>query len=152
MKSLAHPRDKAEILDRLRRLRPDGPRRWGSMSASETLCHLADSFRMLVGEKAIRDRSTLLQRTLVKWIALWAPMQWPPGIRTTPEFDQHAGGTPPAEFAADLAQLEMLLERIGSDTRRLHGQRHPLFGRMSERAWLRWGYLHVDHHLRQFGL
>jgi hypothetical protein len=28
---------------------------------------------------------------------------------------------------------------------------HPIFGPMSEAAWLRWGYLHADHHLRQFG-
>jgi len=28
---------------------------------------------------------------------------------------------------------------------------HPIFGGMSERAWLRWAYLHTDHHLRQFG-
>jgi hypothetical protein len=28
---------------------------------------------------------------------------------------------------------------------------HPLFGPMSRAAWLRWGYLHLDHHLRQFG-
>jgi hypothetical protein len=28
---------------------------------------------------------------------------------------------------------------------------HPIFGRLSPAAWLRWGYLHCDHHLRQFG-
>ena len=27
---------------------------------------------------------------------------------------------------------------------------HPISGSMLERAWLRWGYLRVDHHLRQF--
>ena len=54
------------------------------------------------------------------------------------------------EFAADLARLEALLEHVAA-ARDLDGQRHPTFGRMSEGAWLRWGYLHVDHHLRQFG-
>ena len=29
--------------------------------------------------------------------------------------------------------------------------RHPFFGAMSPNQWLRWGYLHTDHHLRQFG-
>jgi hypothetical protein len=28
---------------------------------------------------------------------------------------------------------------------------HPVFGAMSDSAWRRWGYLHTDHHLRQFG-
>jgi hypothetical protein len=28
---------------------------------------------------------------------------------------------------------------------------HPMFGEMTEKDWMRWGYLHADHHLRQFG-
>ncbi len=28
---------------------------------------------------------------------------------------------------------------------------HPVFGELSEWEWMRWGYLHADHHLRQFG-
>jgi hypothetical protein len=35
--------------------------------------------------------------------------------------------------------------------RRIEGKAHPLFGRMSDADWLRWAYLHADHHLRQFG-
>ena len=27
---------------------------------------------------------------------------------------------------------------------------HPLFGPLTEPEWKRWGYLHADHHLRQF--
>jgi hypothetical protein len=28
--------------------------------------------------------------------------------------------------------------------------KHAIFGAMSRREWLRWGWLHADHHLRQF--
>ena len=28
---------------------------------------------------------------------------------------------------------------------------HPIFGPLSHAAWLRWAWLHTDHHLRQFG-
>jgi hypothetical protein len=52
----------------------------------------------------------------------------------------------------DLAQLEALLERITAQAKTLDGRWHPIFGRMSDAAWLRWGYLHMDHHLRQFGV
>ena len=98
----------------------------------------------------MNDRSTISRRTLVKWIALHLPVRWPQGIRTVPEVDQTAGGTKPIEFFADLAELEALLNRFAS-----HGGNrppHPIFGRMSEAQWLRWGYLHTDHHLRQFGV
>jgi hypothetical protein len=32
----------------------------------------------------------------------------------------------------------------------LEREPHPVFGPMTRVDWLRWGYLHVDHHLRQF--
>jgi len=27
-----------------------------------------------------------------------------------------------------------------------------MFGLMPDRDWMRWGYLHMNHHLRQFGV
>jgi len=42
-------------------------------------------------------------------------------------------------------------ELVTAPARSFDWQPHPRLGRMSEREWLRWGYLHMDHHLRQFG-
>jgi hypothetical protein len=153
MKTLARARDRAAILGRLMRLRPDTARRWGSMTAPQMVCHLIDSTCMALGEKPVQPTSTLRQRTLVKWIALYGPLRWPPGIESSRELDQCAGaGTPPAAFADDVAQLVRLTERFTSRDTRAAWPEHPIFGRLSRRAWLRWGYLHIDHHLRQFGL
>jgi len=151
VKTLARPSDKAEILRRLRELRPDGVRRWGRMSAPQMVCHLSDGFRMGMGQKPASQVPRLHQRTIVKWIALYLPLRWPAGIATTPEIDQCVGGTRPCDFAADLAQLEALVELVTAPARSFDWQPHPVFGRMSDAAWLRWGYLHMDHHLRQFG-
>jgi Protein of unknown function (DUF1569) len=151
MKTLARQGVKAEILARLRALRPDSARRWGRMSAHQMVCHLADSFRFAVGLRPARATPGLVGRTVLKWVALYVPRAWPAGIRTTPEVDAERGGTRPAEFASDLADLEALLQLVTAVTGGLEGRVHPVFGRMSESAWLRWGYLHADHHLRQFG-
>jgi hypothetical protein len=152
MKTLARQRDKAEILRRLKALQPESTRHWGRMSAHQMVCHLSDSFLAVTGQKAVSHSTSLLHRTVVKWIALYLPLSWPAGIPTRPEVDQEAGGTRPIDFARDVAQLEALLEYITTETRPFDLQRHPIFGRMSERAWFRWGYLHMDHHLRQFGV
>jgi hypothetical protein len=90
----------------------------------------------------------------MKWVALYLPVRWPAGIPTTPELDQAGGsGTRPADFAADVALLEALLTKIAAErSGRLARIDHPIFGRMSEPAWLRWAYLHADHHFRQFGV
>jgi hypothetical protein len=121
------------------------------MSAHQMVCHLSDSFRMVLGQKPVCDAHGPFQRTIVKWIALYLPVSWPAGIPTRPELDQEEGGTRPADFAADIAELEALVNRVTSQKDSVGGRTHPFFGRMSEAAWLRWAYLHIDHHLRQFG-
>jgi hypothetical protein len=152
MKTLARGRDKAEILGRLRELRPESARRWGRMSVHQMVCHLADAFRMALGQKPVTPATGPLRRTIVKWFALYAPVPWPAGIPTSPEIDQEGGGTRPVDFTADVGQVEALLELVTAPTRSLGRQPHPTFGAMSEAAWLRWGYVHTDHHLRQFGV
>ena len=122
------------------------------MSVHQMICHLADGFRMGTGEKPVRRAAGPLKGTMIKWVALYAPAPWPPGFRTTPEIDQERLGTAPTDFAADVAQLEALLDLVTAQPRSFEWQAHPLFGSMSQAAWLRWGYLHVDHHLRQFGV
>ena len=151
MKTLSRPRDRDEIVQRLRAVGAGQAARWGRMSAHQMICHLADSMRMAMGQRPVSDASDLLRRTAVKWMALYLPLRWPVGIATRPEVDQERGGTRPAEFAADVAQLERLFEEFTNRQTAIQWARHPFFGRMSEAAWMRWGYLHADHHLRQFG-
>jgi hypothetical protein len=121
------------------------------MSAHQMVCHLTDSMRMATGQKAVSDVTGLLQRTIVKWTALYLPLPWPAGIMTVPEIDQERGGTRPADFTADVAELETLLEHLTAHASSCDRRAHPIFGTMSQSAWLRWAHLHVDHHLRQFG-
>jgi hypothetical protein len=148
MKPLLNDQGKTEILTRLRGLQPDSPRQWGKMNAHQAVCHLSDSFRLVMGERESADRSNFLTRTLVKWLALQAPIQWARGVKTGESVDQMKGGTRPVEFAQDRQELERVMERFMKAPRSVA---HPFFGTMSEAEWLRWGWLHLDHHLRQFG-
>ena len=152
MKTMARAEDKAEIIRRLKMVRPECTRRWGRMSAHQMVCHLSDAFRLVTHQKGASPATGLLQATVIKWIALYVPLSWPAGVPTRPEMDQEIGGTPPGDFAADLSELEALLEAVTAPGAGYDWPAHPIFGRMSEAAWLRWAFLHVDHHLRQFGL
>ena len=93
MKTLARAQDKEEIVRRLRTIRADSARRWGRMSAHQMICHLSDSFLAVTGQRHVSPASGPLQRTVIKWIALYAPLKWPQGIPTRPEVDQEVGGT-----------------------------------------------------------
>jgi hypothetical protein len=124
MKTLLNPADRDEILRRLSSLRADSQRHWGRMSAGQMICHLSDSFRSALGEKSVSSATTLYSRTVTKWIALRLN-EWPHGVRTRPEVDQERGGTPPAEFGADVQQLKVLFDRF-CDTQQFSD--HPTMG------------------------
>ena len=70
MRTLARDRDRADVLQRVRTVRPDSVRRWGRMSAPQMICHLTDAFRMLVDRKPVSLASGLPQRTAFKWVAV----------------------------------------------------------------------------------
>lgn len=151
MKTLADRHCQQELSSRLRQLRPDTARRWGRMSSHQMVCHLADAFRMYMGLRQVKDQSTALLRTTVKWVALWVPTPWPHGFRSAPELDQERDGTRPAEFSRDLDEVLALMRRMTTRPRDFGWQAHPHFGSLSEQEWMRLGYLHTSHHLRQFG-
>ena len=149
MQTLAAAADRESILQRIASLTPSDGRLWGRMSAHQMVCHLCDAYRLPLGEKNASPATGFLQRTVMKWIALQLPLKWPHGVATRPEMEQGMGGTPPAEFERDRTDLLSIVRRF-CDTAPL-SEPHPFFGPMSRQEWLRWGYLHADHHLRQFG-
>jgi hypothetical protein len=60
---------------RLRALRLDSPRRWGTLTPHEMLCHLGDAVDMVIGVRPRKHPAPHRTRRLVKWIVLWSPMR-----------------------------------------------------------------------------
>jgi hypothetical protein len=150
MRTLESTADRRAISARISALTLSDRRLWGKMTAHQMVCHLCDSFRLALGEKPASPATGFLRRTVMKWIALQAPMKWPKGVGTRPEVEQGVGGTAPVEFESDRAELIRVFERFCAGSGDISIV-HPFFGRMTKWEWLRWGYLHADHHLRQFG-
>ena len=154
--TLANDTDKQQIVERLGKIQPNSSRRWGKMTPNQMLCHLADSFRVVIGEKVV-DQLTeklvpvTLPPRVIKWLALDVAMPWPKGVKTRREVDTQRDGTQPTDFTADMREVQRLLERFTRRPRDFEWRPHPMFGLMRDEDWLRWGYLHMDHHLRQFG-
>ena len=148
-KTLANARDREEIARRFAALTPEAVRRWGSMSVGGMVCHVDDSYQVVLGERPFSCGALALPPRMAKFFALRCPMRWPRNLKTGDSVRQGAGGTPPVDFARDRARLLETLGRFCSCTMLI--AEHPFFGAMSKEDWMRWGYLHADHHLRQFG-
>ena len=152
MRHLGEPSDCKSILERLGTLKPDARPLWGRMTPNGMLCHLSDSFRLPLGERSASMSTGFYQRTIMKWGALYLVSRWPQNVPTRPEMEQGVGGSAPVGFESDRVQLIRLIERFTEPSRRFEGRLHPMFGELTPRQWMRWGYLHADHHLRQFGV
>jgi hypothetical protein len=153
MKTLANAHDREVILTRLASLRPDSPRQWGRMTPTQAVCHLADSFRSGLGLRyASPIPASDVTRRFMRWGALHVPVPWPKGVPTRPEVDQLIGGSAPTSFEEDRRELVRLIHEFCRPSDALTRSSHPFFGKMPVSDWLRWGYLHTDHHLRQFGV
>lgn len=143
------------VLARLGRLEASTPALWGTMSAGAMVCHLSDTFRVMYGERALAssdrvDARHRLRRMVIKWIALYVPARWPRGLRTVAAVDHDRDGTRPSDFDHDRADLVHLIERVAAGDLPTDLE-HPYLGLLSAWEWRRWAYVHVDHHLRQFG-
>lgn len=152
MFTVVDPSQSSALRQRLERLTPESVRQWGTPTPPEMLRHLFDSFQAVTGARGASARDSWASRTIFKWLALYVRLPWPKGYPTLPELDPKRGGSSPGDFAADKNALATWIRRVGESPRSVAWTRHPGFGELSRWEWARWSYLHVDHHLRQFGL
>ena len=152
VKTVADAEVLAGLVARLAALRPDSPRRWGTLTPHEMLCHLGDSCAMVTRTRPRVVPVPAHQHPVLKLIWLWSPMPWPHGRPTNPMQDPKAGGTRPTTFRSDRERVVAELSVIASGREEPLEPAHGLLGAMSRRDWQRWAYRHTDYHLRQFGV
>ena len=139
------------VRERMKRLTPDRQPLWGTMTPREAVVHLSDALRHPLGDRsAVIPQPSWLRHVLLKWLVLWVIPRYPKGAKTKAAFDPRREGTKPGDFARDVAELDALTERFVAGASTITVE-HTRFGPMQERDWLRWWWMHTDHHLRQFG-
>ncbi len=149
MRSLSHERDRREIEERLVALQAEDRRQWGLMSVGEMICHVRGAFLTAMGEISSQPVQLPVPRAAIKAMALWAPMPWKRNFQTLPELKVGTEAMRVGFFAADRAEaIEQMRRFLRPEQVRVD---HAFFGPMSFEDWMRWAYLHTDHHLRQFG-
>ena len=136
------------MLDRLRSLRPDSPRRWGRMTAPQMIAHLIDQMHHALEDSPVRSRPGPLRWSLVRHAAIYL-VPWPKGRIQGPS---EAFLTQPTSWEADVLVLEALLRRFAARGPDGRWPEHALMGRMTGRDWGVFVHKHFDHHFRQFGV
>jgi hypothetical protein len=145
-RSLSDAGARQELVERVDRLAPEAKALWGRMTAPQMLAHLADWMLMAKGELNTAPRNRGLSFFPLKQLAIfWLP--FPKGVPTAPELISRK----PLVWTVERTAVRKHVESFGTLNPAVWPE-HPVFGKMTPRAWRVLGYRHMDHHLRQFGV
>lgn len=143
---------KALMLKRIAAMKPDSKALWGKMNARQAICHLADQLRFAIGEMKVAGKAGFFGRNVAKYLVL-SGMPAPKGkVATMPELDQLTAGTKPVEFEQDRQALYALIDVVCAKGADFAWAVHPIFGELSRKQWGKLIWLHLQHHLSQFGV
>ena len=147
MKSLWNRQLYDEVVERVSRLTPDGRPRWGRMTCAQMVVHITDAFAMYCGDIEARAKHTPIRYFPLKHAVVYL-LPMPKNAPTARELKSRV----PGEWDAEMDRLRAALARFADQRARTDWPLHPIFGRMSLRAYGVLAYKHTDHHLRQFGV
>lgn len=157
MRSLLEETARRSLAERIARLRPEVRPRWGRFNAPEMLAHVVQSLRVMVGEVEMPREPTpwLVRRNPIRYLLIHV-LPFPRGLPTSAVLLARPAGSPTglsgAEWPAEIAVFEQLLDRIGTMAPDGEWPEHGAFGRLSGGEWGVLQYRHLDHHFRQFGV
>jgi hypothetical protein len=120
------------------------------MTVDQGIHHLNLACGSPLGFYQLPGESYLLSRTVFRWILVdWFPEQ-PQGLRLPANFkipvDQHFN------FYEEQSKLVTIVDRACKSTSHSDWKPHTMFGTMSIKEWGKLLQIHIDYHLRQFGV
>lgn len=140
-----------EFLARADALTEQSKRHFGKLSLPDMLSHLRGALEMSLGEREAQLEPFPLPRTLAYFLFFVMFTKWPGGKIKAPD-----SFTPPAEsdFETERAALRDKMEAFAAALEAHPEQTavHGLFGEIPLRRWARVHGVHMNHHLRQFGV
>ena len=140
------------MLDRIIKITPNNTRLWGSMSVGQMLTHCTDQIRICLGELPCRSRGNKFSQGVARWVALNVPLPMPKNLKTVAELDPNKKYmTQPVDFQQDFDALLKSYQRMLNQPETVQFE-HPVFGQMTKSQAIKLTNIHLDHHLRQFGV
>ena len=137
--------------ERLSRLTAATPGQWGAMDVDRMLRHLTFMFDVSLGEQVVPDKTVPVVRDLIFLVFFRWFTTWPKG-----RFKGPAYTCPPPEGSFD-TERAAVVDRMWRFVDLLEREPdkatiNPGLGSIPLTKWSRVHGVHLDHHLRQFGV
>jgi hypothetical protein len=149
MRSLFDPTAAEELKERMARLTPETQRQWGKMAPAQMLAHCSAAMEVAVGDKVMRQ---VLVGRVFGGMAKAKMLSGKPMSHNLPT-DKAYLVKDDRDLNAERQRLAVLIDRFqtgGPEQCTKHP--HSFFGTMTPDDWSALNYIHLDHHLKQFGV
>ena len=140
-----------EVIDRINKLTPETPAKWGKMSVAQMLAHSNVTYEMIY-EPEKHPKPKGFKRFILKLIVkplVVSDKVYKANNPTAPAFIIASE----REFEFEKARLIDYLNRTQElGGAHFDGKESNSFGTLTTNEWNAMFYKHLDHHLRQFGV
>ncbi len=136
------------LLARFEKITPDSKAQWGKMNASQMVLHCQKPIDVAEGRIMISGGlmgflfGKMAKNSFLKNNAFGknSPTAKEFKVTSNPDFDK------------EMKTLIDQIKRFGEEGPAvISNKKHPFFGIMTDEEWGRLHYVHLDHHLKQFG-
>jgi len=148
MEDIFNTQDNQSIVERLNKLTPESQALWGKMTVAQMLVHCQKPIDVLTGRLQLKSGllgflfGKMAKNNFLKMRGFGKNAPTHPKFKITDNPD----------FQSEKELLVSMVEALGSlGTASIAIDRHPFFGPMTNEEWGSLMYLHLDHHLKQFG-
>jgi len=149
MKSIYNADDNKEVIERINKLTPESKAQWGKMTVDQMLSHCQAPLDFTFGNTPMK--ANFLMRIIGKILKkkVLGGTEFKKNSPTAPAFIRTE------KYDFDQTKKE-LIEKIGIFSelgkKAIKTTNHPFFGELTYDEWSQMHTMHLDHHLRQFGV
>lgn len=147
--NILHINDYEAIIARINSLSENSQKMWGKMTVSQMIEHCIRPFQVALGE--LKLKKTLVG-ILFGGLAKKSFLSGKPMAKNLPTDKSFIVKSNPTLENAKQQLLEYIKKFIDMDKNELEACIHPFFGKMTSDEWGKLFALHLDHHLKQFGV
>ncbi len=137
----------------MEKLKPDSPRKWGTLDPARMLIHIHNTFKLSLEEKECLDISNFLTRTKLFRLIFFELLPVPrgkikvPAVFTPEPEDGFDFETEKRDLVSTMQRFVEILEK-NPDRK----SRNPVLGIIDFRYWSIVHGNHLVHHFKQFGI
>jgi hypothetical protein len=149
-KNLLNKTAAEEVIARVNRLDKNSARQWGTMTVAEMLHHCYRANTTILQSDTENKPSTLKQ-WFMKVLFLYIAPAFPKNVKGPKRIDPKLIRIMEDEFEEKRRLYIETVKAFPERKTRIVAS-HPFFGRLNTKEWGIFTWMHMDHHLRQFGV